>query len=416
MTDHMASAHRIPLDHRSAPERRASGLASVHSSAPAIAAVHRSAPSRRTVARGALLGAAAVLLGPAPARAAAAGPVAPRLPAPTGPHPVGLRTYALTDTSRFDPWEPASGVREVKISVLYPARTVRGCPRVPQLTPAEAAEFADLAPWVHPGLPAGGVDWGAALTHGHLNAPALPGRRPVLLYGPGGGDSRTLGTSLAEDLASHGHVVVLVDHPGDASQVELPTGMRLTVLRGNPDPATFRTMVDTRVADLRLVLDRLGSLPLAPVMDLRRTGVYGHSAGGTAAVHALAADDRIGAGVNLEGFLDLDPAALDGLDRPLLMFRTDGFEEAARLTSSWVGIPAPRITLTGANHWVFGDYAFLVPQLTAAGLVTAETRTALIGPADPAAAVARVRRGLRSFFARHLPVPAPPARHRRVSQ
>ncbi|GGY51675.1 alpha/beta hydrolase family protein [Streptomyces tanashiensis] len=357
-------------------------------------------PSRRTVAKGALLGAAAVLFGTSAARAAE-GPAALRLPAPTGPHPVGLRTFALTDTSRVDPWEP--GVRQVMISVLYPARTVRGFRRAPQLTPAEAREFAGLAPLVRPGLPAAGVDWGAVLTQGHVDAPPLPGRRPVLLYTPGGGDSRTLGTTLAEDLASHGRIVVLVDHPGDASQVELPGGMRWTVLTGPPDPATFRTMIDTRVADLRFVLDRLGGLPLAPVMDLRRIGVYGHSAGGTAAVHALARDGRIAAGVNLEGHLDLDPDLVAGLDRPLLMFRTDGFEESARIERSWAGVRARRVLLPHANHWIFSDYAYLVPQLQAAGLVTAGARAALVGPGDPAAATAVVRRGVRSFFDRRLP-------------
>ncbi|WP_225802902.1 acetylhydrolase [Streptomyces sp. NK15101] len=379
-----------------------------------------SAPSRRTVAKGALLGAAA-LLGPAAASASAAadGPAVLRLPAPTGPHPVGLRTFVLADTSRDDPWEPAAGVREVKLGVLYPARSaraVRGFPRAPQLTPDEAQLFALLAPSVHPGLPKAGVDWGAVLTHGHVDAPPLPGRRPVLLYSPGGGDSRTLGTTLAEDLASHGHVVVLVDHPGDASQVELPSGMRVTVLRGDPDPETFRTMIDTRVADLRFVLGRLGDLPLAPVMDLGRIGVHGHSAGGTAAVHALAGDDRITAGVNLEGHLDLDPDLVAGLDRPLLMFRTDGFEFAARLERSWAGLPARRVLLNDAGHWVFSDYAHLVPQLQAAGLVTAGARTALVGPGDTAATTALVRRGVRAFFDRRLRVPAPPARSRRAPQ
>ncbi|MFE2556856.1 acetylhydrolase [Streptomyces sp. NPDC059352] len=300
------------------------------------------------------------------------------------------------------------------ITVLYPARTVRGYPRAPQLTPVEARYFAELAPLVRPGLPAAGVDWGATLTHGHLDAPALPGRRPVLLYSPGGGDFRTLGTTLAEDLASHGRIVVLIDHPGDASQVELPSGVRLTVLRPDPDPTVFRTMIDTRVADLRFVLDRLGSLSLAPAMDLRRTGVYGHSAGGTAAVHALAADDRLSAGVNLEGYLDLDP--LDGFDRPLLMFRTDGFDGAERLERSWARLPARRVLLTGSDHWIFADHAFLVPRLQAAGLVTAESRAGLIGAADPSAAVAAVRRRTRSFLARHLPVPVPAARGRRASQ
>ncbi|MFH8841021.1 alpha/beta hydrolase family protein [Streptomyces sp. NPDC017868] len=372
------------------------------------------APSRRTVVKGSLLGAAALLLGPGTGAARAAdGPTALRLPAPTGPHPVGLRTFVLTDSGRADPWEPGI-VRQVKISVLYPARTVDGFPRAPQLTPDEADYFAVLAPRVHPGLPevGAGVDWGAVLTHGHVDAPPLPGRRPVLLYTPGGGDSRTLGTALAEDFASHGRIVVLVDHPGDASQVELPGGTRTTVLRGEPDPATFRTMIDTRVADLRLVLDRLPGLPLAPVMDPRRIGVYGHSAGGTAAVHALAGDDRIAAGVNLEGYLDLDPELVAGLDKPLLMFRTDGFESAARLERSWAGVPARRVLLTDANHWIFGDYAHLVPQLQAAGLVTAGARAALVGAGNPAVATARVRYGVRAFFDRRLPV----AGHRRAPQ
>ncbi|MFE2107359.1 alpha/beta hydrolase family protein [Kitasatospora sp. NPDC059463] len=357
--------------------------------------------SRRTLLKATLGGTAAALLPTAAAAAATAGggPVL-RLPAPGGPHPVGLRTVALTDPARTDPW--VGGPREVMLTVLYPARSVRGLPRAPQLTPAEAREFAGYAPLVHPGLPGpGAVDWGSVLTHGYPAAPPLPGRRPVLVYSPGGGDSRTLGTSLAEDLASHGRVVVLVDHPGDASQVELPSGLRTTVLTGPPDPATFRTMTDTRIADLRLVLDRLGTLPLAPVMDLGRIGLYGHSAGGTAVVHAARGDHRVGAVANLEGYLDLDPAPA-GADRPLLLFRSELFEGAARIEASWAGLPGRRALLADANHWAFTDYGPLVAGLRAAGLVTAATRDALVGTGDPRAALARVRRGVGAFFARHL--------------
>ncbi|MFJ6749241.1 hypothetical protein ACIQNI_13770 [Streptomyces sp. NPDC091266] len=73
----------------------------------------------------------------------------------------------------------------------------------------------------------------------------------MLLYTPGGGDPRTLGTGLAEELAGHGCVVVTIDHPGDASEVDFPeaaTGrdtVRETVFRGDPrrDPRQFRTAV-----------------------------------------------------------------------------------------------------------------------------------------------------------------------------
>ncbi|MER6138542.1 acetylhydrolase [Streptomyces sparsogenes] len=354
--------------------------------------------SRRTLLKGTLFGGAAALL-PTAASASGGGPVL-RLPAPAGPCPVGMRTVHLTDPARTDPW--VGGVREVMLTVLYPARSVRGCSRAPQLTPDEAAVFAEYAPHVHPGLPGPGtVDWGAVLTHGYVDAPPLPGRRPVLVYSPGGGDSRTLGTTLAEDLASHGRVVVLVDHPGDASQVELPTGMRTTVLTGPPDPATFRTMVDTRIADLRLVLDRLGDLPLAPVMDPCRIGLYGHSAGGTAAVYTARGDRRVGAVANLEGYLDLYPSPA-GFDPPLLLFRTDGFEGAARIESSWASLPGHRALLPDANHWAFTDYGSLVARLRTAGLVTAAARAALIGTADAVVTLAEVRRRVGTFFARHL--------------
>ncbi|MGW7194605.1 alpha/beta hydrolase [Streptomyces chryseus] len=377
-------------------------------------------PGRRSFAKGALAGAATLFLAAAaPGSASATGgsgvPLL-RLPAPTGPYPVGARVLHLVDRSRNDPWEPGIGVRELMVTVLRPAVPGHGFPRVPHLTPGAAKEFAVLAPLIRPHLPAAGVDWAATLTHARAGAPALPGRRPVLLYSPGGGDARTMGSSLAIDLASYGWTVVTVDHPGDATEVEFPDERpgrrrtRTTVLRPDLDAATFRTMIDTRVADLRFVLDTLA---------LDGVGVYGHSAGGTAAAQALHEDRRITAAVNLEGYLDqmdgeLLPVARHGTDRPLLLAGTDGFRNA-RLDRSWTALlahagPVTRRQLDDTAHWVFTDYAALVPQLHKAGLMTAAGRAAMTGRADPRVTVPAVRDLVRSFFARHLPLCGPPSR------
>ncbi|MER7400732.1 alpha/beta hydrolase [Streptomyces sp. NPDC000151] len=377
--------------------------------------------------------------------AGAAGGMTLRLPAPTGPHRTGVTTLYLVDRARRDPWDPAIPVREVMATVYYPAAAVHGHPVARQLTDGAAELFGTLAPLMHPELPKAGVDWAATRTHSHRGAPAQPVPRPVLLYSPGGGDPRTLGTTLAEDLASHGYVVVTVDHPGDACAVEFPyrtayrDAVRATVFRGDPrtDPGLFRTALDTRLADLRFVQGRLAvvaagrnpdaagrPLPagLGRALDLRRVGAYGHSAGGTAVAEALYEDRRIAAAVDLEGYLDhpggapgqdgeLFPVAAHGVDRPLLLLGTDGFADRAGLERGWSALlgRSPRHVLRrrldGAAHWSFTDFAATAPQLEAAGLMTAAGRAALVGTAGPARTVPAVRHHVRSFFTRHLPAP-----------
>ncbi|ARF59529.1 alpha/beta hydrolase [Streptomyces gilvosporeus] len=372
-----------------------------------------------------------------------------RLPPPTGPYRdrIGVTALYLVDRSRRDPWEAGIAVREVMVSVFYPARDVGGGhPVAPQMSRGAVEVFRAVDVAVHR-LPRKGVDWGATRTHAHTGAPAEPVRRPVLLYTPGGGDARTLGTGTAEELASRGYVVVTVDHPGDAGEVEFPVPragrgpVRPTVFRGDPRarPWQFRTMIETRIADLRFVLDQLAALAagrnpdaagravpagLGRALDLRRVGVFGHSAGGTAAAQAMDEDRRIRAAVNLEGFLDRPsdtpgrepdpyPVARHGVDRPLLLLGSERFPARRELERSWATLLAQggghirRDRIDGGAHWVFNDYGALAPQLQGAGLMPAEARNALVGTVEPAVSVPQVRHLVHRFFARHLPVRDP---------
>lgn len=329
----------------------------------------------------------------------------PRLPAPTGPCLVGTTTRALTDSHRSDPWNGAP-TRELALTVFYPASGVRGHRRAPQLVPAAAEVFKGLDSGVlHPELPTSGVNWAATLTHAYVDAPALAGRHPAVLYSPGGADPRTIGTHVAEDLASHGYVVVTIDHPGEASEVVFPDG-RLRVIEIIPDvqtdPVQSRIMMNTRFGDVWFVLDHLPELG-API-DLSRVGIYGHSAGGATAAVALE-HPLVRAAANLEGYLDtldgeLYPIAQHGTRKPLLLAGTDGFRNE-RFDRTWSamlshGGPVRRTQLSEANHWIWTDYAAFAPQLQSAGLMGPAARAHLVGAIR--CGVPAVRKLVHRFF------------------
>lgn len=201
------------------------------------------------------------------------GPARLRLPAPTGPYPVGTVDLHLIDRSRTDPWSATPAHRELMISLWYPATDVGRFPRAPHMTPGAAAHFGSAAGVGASlyGIPAGSVDFAATRTSGYRGAPVARHKRPlpVVLYSPGAGDPRTWGTTLVQDLASRGYVVVTIDHTYDASEVEFPdgrvVGTLLPELFGQAQqPDEFQSLgarvFDTRVADTRFVLDQLAAL------------------------------------------------------------------------------------------------------------------------------------------------------------
>src|SRR6478609_5223515 len=86
-------------------------------------------------------------------------PLRPTLPAPTGHHRIGVVQLHLLDHTRPDPWVPAQPVRELMVSLWYPAERTHGYPLAPWLPPAV---WAAAAP---PGV------LQVPLTHGAVGAP-----------------------------------------------------------------------------------------------------------------------------------------------------------------------------------------------------------------------------------------------------
>ncbi|MCQ8189270.1 alpha/beta hydrolase [Streptomyces rugosispiralis] len=384
-------------------------------------------PRRRTLLAATAL--AAVGVGAARSKAVAA-PVARRvrltLPAPTGPYPVGTVSHRLVDHHRPDPWVASRPSRELMVSVRYPARDVERYPRAAQMSPGEAAGFDRLNNFG--GVPRGRVDWAATRTFAHQGAPPARARRgaacPVVLYSPGVGDPRSLGTTLTDELASRGYVVISVDHTYDASAVEFPDGRIETsrlpaeyerAEREGTVVELLRKTCAVRVADLRLVLDRLETIAPTP-LDPSATGAFGQSAGGFAALQAMHDDRRIAAAANLDGLLayvqeDHDPGPLstvaaDGVDRPVLLMGKDGNDH--HTVPSWGALwehgsgPRLDLTLLGSGHATYTDATSMLPRIAARLRLPKEMVTAAIGTVTPERAVAVQRAYVPAFFDREL--------------
>ncbi len=307
------------------------------------------------------------------------GPQGPQLtlPPPTGRHRLGTTSMYLIDQARRDPWVPSQR-RGLMIQLWYPASTVGGHPLAPYIPAAAGRAYVQQFHLPDPRWP---------VTAGHLGAPVAQaaGGWPVVLYSPSLGGERSETTALVEDLASHGYVVVTIDHLHDSYVVELPDGQLVTsavppFTKASEASQTIKE-IGSRAADVSFILDQLAvinrggnpgherqPLPqgLRGSLDLGRTGMFGHSDGGSTTAHVMHADARITAGVNTDGTL-WTPQARAGSGRPLLLFGRQDLDpyEARTWAAFWKNQRGPKleIKLRDSTHDTFTDFAALVPQV-----------------------------------------------------
>ncbi|MGW1894705.1 alpha/beta hydrolase family protein, partial [Streptomyces sp. NPDC002004] len=345
-----------------------------------------------------------------PARQAWAAPLAPgssqlTLPVPTGPYPVGVVPLHLVDTSRPDPVAGSGHHRELMASVWYPACRAEGLPRAPWM--AEGAMRAFLADVGFPLDPALGP-----LTAGHVGAPVHRAghRLPVIVYSHGSGTHRGDHTVMVQELASHGYAVVTVDHTYDTF-TEFPDGRVVT-------PADVPMYPRDFAADLRFLLDCVEGLAaghnpdvdgkplpqgLLGALDPKCIGAFGWSKGGTATALTMLADQRVRAGLGLDG--PMQPTITADLDRPFMMM-TAVFIRAAMpdVAEFWTHLRGWRLDIQadGAVHFSYGDNATLIPQAGKILGMTDQQIQDMVGTLDPARAVRIQQAYPLAFFDLHL--------------
>jgi dienelactone hydrolase len=176
----------------------------------------------------------------------------------------------------------------------------------------------------------------ASKVHGHSFRDVAVSRQqrsyPVVIMRAGASSEVTNYSTLAEDLASHGYVVVGLDAPYRTGRVVFPDGRVIgRTPENNPElysgQAFYRVankLLAAWTADIGFVLDRLARLNASDAsgkfrgrLDLTRVGVFGHSFGGAQAAQFYHEDPRCKAGIDVDG-APLGSVIQAGIHKPFM--------------------------------------------------------------------------------------------------
>lgn len=299
------------------------------------------------------------------------------LPAPTGINGVGTIEIELTDTSRTDSLAPNPSVpRSFMVQILYPTKKSENpSTRAPYMRAAAAAFHENYY-----GFPNGSIS--SIRTNSYRGASiSLPDNTAnVILFSPGFQYSRIFYTSLAEELASHGYIVVAIDHTYDATAVEFPDGRLVTSAFLNITDAPKQvseeqlvTILDARINDVNFTMNTLlGTRFLRQIPGIGRRvrlggiGMYGHSLGGATAAEVALFDKRILGGLNMDGTF-YGNVVTTGLNKPFFVMGA-GVHNSTNDPSwqtMWDNLHGwkQHVQLTSGEHMTYSDFSALIELL-----------------------------------------------------
>lgn len=278
-------------------------------------------------------------------------------PAPTdfearGPHPVGNRTFTVSDAARQ---------RELVVEVWYPAEEgARAASDAGEAVTEFAAAGADREAYA--GLlkaaPEGCPTKQTRSARGA--APVAEGALPLVIFSHCHGCTRFSSLSIAEQLASHGVAVAAVDH-ADGTLFDDNAGDTLR-------PEFLRVRADDVHAVLAALLDaQAAAVPeaLRGRFDVARLGVMGHSFGSVTAGLVLMEDARLKAGIGIAAPMEnplLEGVLIADIHAPLLLFVATEDNSITELGNGLLrdnfenaNPPVWKLEVGDAGHWSFSD-------------------------------------------------------------
>ena len=259
------------------------------------------------------------------------------LPAPTGNYKIGSDYIHLRTDREEEITENIDDKRELMIKVWYPA-IIKNEEKEPYLNDGDRIGFA-----AKHGLPKSTFNYlNYVETHTYTSPKVANGKFPILIFSHGSYSKASGYYAIIEEIVSQGYIVLNINHTYESTGTLFPDGtiklynkeydekhistQRMAELAwksqqdfNNAKTEDEKLLVSTTILknyiaaditkrwskDISSVIDQLEtwnkSSFLANRLDTNTIGVFGHSQGASAVGQSLLEDDRISAGVNLDG-------------------------------------------------------------------------------------------------------------------
>jgi hypothetical protein len=299
------------------------------------------------------------------------------LPDPTGPYAIGRTIFRWVDASRPEVLtDDPNDVREVVAMVWYPAEPGTGIKTAyfPNLSSVSVAliQSEEVKPWEVFGLRFIRLE-----TRFDAKPVVAENPFPVVILSPGNGTNIEFYSSLASEIASHGYIVVGLNHPYDVPAAELSNGGIAPYdkdqwsLDGEAHQAYIAERIKVRTADVLFVLGQLEGMnansPFAGLLDLNSVAAAGHSLGGITASEACKADTRFKACLNFDGLQRCGPFSMEETALPPqqpFLFLTKESQLHPTLLERFESMRESYwVVVHGTSHQSFTDGPLLQPSL-----------------------------------------------------
>lgn len=313
---------------------------------------------------------------------------------PTGSYKVGTTSLHLIDDKRMEEYaKDSNDKRELMVQIWYPAKTGSGKANAPYLPhPKELAAGLAMSRSL-PKFTLGHLDQVKTNSFQDAQLSKKQSSWPLLLFSHGMDLYRNQNTFQLEELVSHGYIVVAIGHTYDTAATVFPDGhIALNRPKSDEGLPTWDKHMSLWTDDVKFILDKIEQLNnkdngfFHNSIDMNRIGMLGHSFGGAATMQMLMQDDRVKAGINMDGGL-YGAIATQGVGKPFLMMETQDMEEymakAKEANKEDLGLSLfkeldrrKKLALTGGgyslsipntNHTSYTDLSLFSPLLKSKG-------------------------------------------------